>query len=164
MTEPNIELSEQAAGMIEGLKLLQGDCPFPRARFATYGGFRGSAKPGIALDGQDEHGDDARLWLSLEAGANLRDFLCQHLGPPTREANSPESAALQWTEHRPSVHKGRGGDRDYFVKPISPERWEAVFYVFYDGLGRARQEVAPGADFRSLHEAMQACARHYQQE
>ena len=89
MTEPNIELSEQAAGMIEGLKLLQGDCPFPRARFATYGGFRGSAKPGIALDGQDEHGDDARLWLSLEAGANLRDFLCQHLGPPTTKETTP---------------------------------------------------------------------------
>jgi len=91
------------------------------------------------------------------------DEAIQKAAAQALETAPPESAALQWTEHRPSVHKGRGGDRDYFVKPISPERWEAVFYVFYDGLGRARQEVAPGADFRSLHEAMQACEQHHQE-
>ena len=89
------------------------------------------------------------------------DEAIQKAAAQALETAPPESAALQWTEDRPSVHRGRGEYRDYFVKRISPERWEAVFY---DGGGSISEEVAPGEVFRSLHEAIQACARHYQQE
>ena len=92
MTEPNIELSAEAKTAPDMVGHFHDDSGFkyPLAKLAV----SDAGQPGIVIHGNDA--SDVREFhvigqgfLHLREAARLRDFLCQHLGPPTTKETTP---------------------------------------------------------------------------